>query len=71
MPDDLYERDILSWAERQSALLRRLANGERLNEAVDWPHVIEEIEDVGRSELRACESMPLDRSTPKIRPRLG
>jgi len=29
----------------------------RLNEAVDWPHVIEEVQDVGLSELRACENL--------------
>lgn len=57
MSDDLYERDILIWAERQANLLRRLAVGERLNETVDWPHVIEELQDVGLSELRACESL--------------
>ena len=56
MPDGLYERDSLAWAERQSDLLRRLAAGERVNEAVDWAHVIEEIHDVGLSELRSCES---------------
>ncbi|MBV8341717.1 MAG: DUF29 domain-containing protein [Gammaproteobacteria bacterium] len=47
MPDDLYERDFLSWSEQQADLLRRLAAGELVNEAVDWPHVIEEVEDVG------------------------
>lgn len=57
MPDGLYERDILTWAEQQADLLRRLAGGERLNEPVDWPHVIEELRDVGLSELRACESL--------------
>jgi len=57
MPDGLYEHDILTWAEQQAALLRRLANGERVNAAVDWPHVIEELQDVGLSELRACESL--------------
>ena len=46
MPDDLYERDILAWSERQAELLRRVANGERVND-VDWPHVVEEIADVG------------------------
>ena len=56
MPDDLYERDILVWSEKQAALLRRLARGEELNEAVDWDHVIEEVEDVGLSELHGCES---------------
>lgn len=57
MPDGLYDRDILQWSERQAALLRRLADGERLNEAPDWPNLIEEIESVGRSELHACESL--------------
>ena len=57
MPDDLYQRDALAWAEHQAALLRRLARGERLNEAVDWPNVIEEVQDVGQSELRACRSL--------------
>jgi hypothetical protein len=57
MPDDLYDRDMLSWAEQQAALLRRLADGERINEAVDWPHLIEEVEDLGRAELHNCESL--------------
>lgn len=57
MPDGLYERDALAWAERQVALLGRLAAGERLNEAVDWAHVIEEVRDVGLSELRAWQSL--------------
>ena len=53
----LYERDALAWAEQQAALLDRLAAGERLNEAVDWPNVIEEVRDVGLSELRTCRSL--------------
>ncbi len=53
----LYESDTLAWAEQQATLLRRLAAGERLNEAVDWPHVIEEVQDVGLSELRACQTL--------------
>jgi hypothetical protein len=28
-----------------------------VDEAVDWPHLIEEVEDVGLGELRACESL--------------
>jgi hypothetical protein len=55
MPDGLYDRDILSWSEHQANLLRRLARGERVND-VDWEHVVEEIEDVGLSELHAVES---------------
>ncbi|MGI4946561.1 MAG: DUF29 domain-containing protein [Janthinobacterium lividum] len=57
MLDNLYERDALAWSDRQAALLRSIAAGERLNEAVDWANVIEEIQDVGLSELRACESL--------------
>lgn len=57
MPDGLYERDVLAWSERQADLLRRLAAGERLNEAVDWLNVIEEVQDVGRSALRSCRSL--------------
>jgi len=55
MSDDLYERDALAWSERQAALLRRVAKGERVND-VDWDHVVEEIEDVGFSELHAVQS---------------
>ena len=55
MPDSLYDHDILIWSERQAELLRCVANGERVNE-VDWPHVIEEIADVGISELNAVRS---------------
>ena len=57
MPDDLYYEDSLAWAERQAGLLRRLAAGERVNDELDWANVIEEIEDVGRSELRAVRSL--------------
>ena len=55
--DNLYDTDALAWSERQADLLRRLAAGERLNEAVDWPNVIEEVGDVGLSQLHACESL--------------
>jgi hypothetical protein len=55
MPDDLYEHDVLAWSERQAELLRRVARGERVND-VDWDHVVEEIEDVGVSELNAVHS---------------
>jgi uncharacterized protein DUF29 len=55
MPDDLYDRDALASSEHQASLLRRVVRGERVNE-VDWPHVIEEIEGVGLSELHAVQS---------------
>jgi len=35
MPNGLYDRDALASADRQAALLRRLAAGEGVNEAVD------------------------------------
>ena len=55
MPDDLYDRDVLAWSEYQASLLRRIARGERVND-VDWEHVVEEIEDVGLSELNSVRS---------------
>ena len=47
---DLYGDDIRLWSERQAALLRRLAAGEAVSEQVDWPHVVEEIEDLGHGD---------------------
>lgn len=55
MPDDLYDTDILAWSKAQADRLRRVAAGERVND-LDWAHVIEEVEDVGKSELRAVTS---------------
>jgi hypothetical protein len=54
---DLYDQDILVWSERQADLLRRLDSGLPTNERPDWTNIIEEIEDVGRSELHAVESL--------------
>src|SRR4051794_11191334 len=56
MAEALYDTDILVWSERQAGLLERLAAGERVNELIDWPNVIEEMRDVGASELRSCRS---------------
>jgi hypothetical protein len=57
MPDSLYDSDALAWGEQQAVLLTRIAAGEPIAETVDWPHVIEEIQEVGLSELRACRSL--------------
>ena len=46
-----YDTDILLWSEQQADLLRR-----RASNALDWDNLAEEIEDVGRSQLRAVES---------------
>jgi hypothetical protein len=53
---DLYETDVLRWSEQQADLLRRVARGERVNAQIDWENVAEEVEAVGRTERRACES---------------
>jgi hypothetical protein len=52
----LYETDVVEWSRQQTDLLRRMAAGERVNNKVDWPNVIEEIDSVGRSEVRAVTS---------------
>jgi hypothetical protein len=52
-----YDTDILTWSERQAALLRRVAAGERINDQVDWENVIEEIESVGNEQRFAVESL--------------
>jgi hypothetical protein len=55
-----YDTDILVWSERQGELLRRIAHGERVNDAdLDWPNIAEEIESVGRSQIDAVESLLL------------
>jgi len=56
MASDLYEHDIATWSEQQAELLRRLARGERVN-GVHWENVAEEIESVGRSEVKSVASL--------------
>lgn len=56
MRDDDYDTDLLTWSERQAALLRRMAKGERVNDQVDWKNVAEEIEAVGISQKREVRS---------------
>ncbi|WP_396594561.1 DUF29 domain-containing protein [Brevundimonas sp. R86498] len=52
--NDLYDRDYVAWAESQAAALRAGAAGHR---ALDYDHLAEEIEDLGKSEQRACRSL--------------
>ena len=47
----LYERDTAAWAAANAELLRQRRFGE-----LDVPHLIEELEDMGKSERRALES---------------
>jgi uncharacterized protein DUF29 len=58
VPMSDYDTDLLIWSEHQAEMLRRRAAGELVNDAeMDWPNIAEEIEDVGRSELRSCRSL--------------
>ena len=52
----LYETDILAWTEEQAAALRALGNRPDLPNALDLANVIEEIEALGRTELKAATS---------------
>jgi hypothetical protein len=53
MPDtSLYDRDFHAWTTEQAAELRRLAR-ERANLPLDFDHLAEEIESMGRSDARA------------------
>ena len=54
---DAYEQDVLLWSEQQGALLRRMAAGQRLNQAPDWANIIDEVEAVGREQRHAVESL--------------
>ncbi len=49
--EDLYERDYYTWTLEQARALR-----ERRAEALDWDGLAEEVEDLGRSEVRELES---------------
>jgi len=54
--DSLYDTDICTWAEQQAAALRSLAPRADLPNELDLLNVIEEIEDVGISQLRSVSS---------------
>jgi hypothetical protein len=49
----LYETDIVAWSEQQAEALRAQARRAGDN-AVDWENLIDEMETVGRSEIRAA-----------------
>ncbi|ACK73282.1 protein of unknown function DUF29 [Gloeothece citriformis PCC 7424] len=48
---NLYDTDYLIWTEKQAELLR-----DRKFEQLDLENLIEEVEDLGKSELRTCRS---------------
>ena len=53
--DELYEEDFYVWTQRQAEALRRLAET-RPNAELDFPHLIEEVEDLGTSQRDAVRS---------------
>ncbi|MCS7197009.1 MAG: DUF29 domain-containing protein, partial [Aquificaceae bacterium] len=48
---ELYDKDFPLWAEINYELLK-----ERAYELVDWENLLEEIQDMARSDLKACIS---------------
>lgn len=54
-PDDsLYDKDFYAWTQEQAELLRRVRPDDN---RLDVEHIAEEIEDLGKSELHACQSL--------------
>ncbi|HEX2478109.1 MAG TPA: DUF29 domain-containing protein [Geminicoccaceae bacterium] len=53
--EELYEIDFYAWTQRQAAALRCLADT-RPNVDLDFPHLIEEVEDLGTSQRDAVRS---------------
>lgn len=51
----LYKRDYHAWTRAQAAALRRMVQ-ERIDTTLDLPHLVDEIEDLGRSERDAVRS---------------
>jgi hypothetical protein len=52
--ESLYEQDFYAWTQQQAELLRRLP---AIGNEIDLEHIAEEIEDLGRSDLRAARSL--------------
>ncbi len=57
MPEAMvgYDEDLFLWSQQQAAALRDAAR-RGVNLPVDWEHVAEEIESLGRSDRRRVES---------------
>ena len=50
----LYDEDFYAWTQQQAEVLRRLP---AISNELDIEHIAEEIEDLGRSDLRAARSL--------------
>ncbi|HVH77593.1 MAG TPA: DUF29 domain-containing protein [Stellaceae bacterium] len=51
----LYDKDFLLWSKEQAEALRAAAKGGS-NRALDWEHIAEQIEDLGKSNRRELYS---------------
>lgn len=58
MPDDLYDRDFVTWSAEQARKLRRLSRGEQVND-IDWRHVVMEVADLGKRETKSVRKLLL------------
>ncbi len=55
--ESLYDRDYFAWSKQQAAALRARASSANM---LDYDNLAEEVEDLGRSMLRACRSQLLN-----------
>ena len=51
---DLYDEDFYAWTQQQAEALRTHFKGDN---RLDVEHLAEEVEDLGKSELQAVESL--------------
>jgi len=58
VPNDLYNSDFVLWSAEQAEKLRRLSQGEQVND-IDWPNVVGEVADLGISETKAVRKLLL------------
>jgi hypothetical protein len=56
MAADLYDRDFVTWAERQAKAIRRAAERVSISEPIDWENVAEEIESLGKEQAHKLSS---------------
>lgn len=54
MDGSLYDEDYYAWVKGQAAALRALS-AQQVSNDVDWPHLIDEVEDLGKSVVRAVQ----------------
>jgi len=56
MGESLYDLDFYEWTKAQAEALRAEAKRAGRSNAIEWERVAEEIEDMGKSDLRECYS---------------